>query len=151
MSLLHRLLRGPPAPIAVVQLRSATDILARFHESGGEATAALRLTRDQVAGLQREVEDDERWPRLVEMARRIGDPWNADDWPLGFDPLVCCVPLCARVDYACATCPVGQRQGNMSCAHPSSLFGQIGDLVRRGDRDALLRYLRETDAILVSL
>ncbi len=82
------------------------------------------------------------------MARQAGDPWNADDWPLGFDALVCAAPLCADVSFECARCPVGQRQGGSSCAHPTSAFGSIGVRVREGNRDAVREQVAAIEAML---
>ncbi|MCH9680704.1 MAG: hypothetical protein K0V04_04650 [Deltaproteobacteria bacterium] len=82
------------------------------------------------------------------MARQAGDPWNADDWPLGFDALVCAAPLCADVSFECARCPVGQQQQGQSCAHPESAFGRIGVLVRQGRRDAVLQQITRIEEIL---
>lgn len=142
-------LRRKPEPVARrVRLRSAEDSKRRYQEDGANRAAAIAGTRRQVAGLRYEIADDARWARLVTMARQIGDPWNADDWPLGFDGLVVAVPLCTDVSFECARCPVGQRQDGRSCAHPKSAFGRIGDLVRRDDRDGLRAQLDSIEALL---
>lgn len=130
------------------RLLPATEAIARYRRHGGDSAAAIGEVRRQLRGLRRELADDERWARLVRMARQAGDPWNADDWPLGFDALVCAIPLCTHVSFECAGCPVGRRQEGRSCAHPTSAFGRVGDLVRRGDRAALVEHLAAIEAIL---
>ena len=114
-----------------------------------DLAAALDGSRQQLAGLRRELDEDDRWERLVRLARQAGDPWNADDWPLGFDALVVPIPLCTHLSFECARCPVGQRQDGRSCAHPDSAFGRVGELVRRGDRDGLRAWLDELRTRLV--
>ncbi len=94
------------------------------------------------------MDNDASWARLQEIVRRARDPWNADDWPLGFDALLCCVPLCTDVDYECARCPVGRTQDGMSCAHPESAFGAIWGLVERGDRDGLRARIERLERLL---
>lgn len=136
--------------IAVVatRLRSAEEVLSAFRGDGGDAAAALRWSLRQIEGLRREVQDAARWQRLLALVAKTGDVWNAEDWPYGFDALVCCAPLCARVSFECERCPVGKRQGSISCAHPQSLFGRIGEHVRAGDRDALLAHLQDVEIVL---
>lgn len=131
-----------------VRLRSAAEVVAAFRADGGDGQAALRWSLRQIEGLRREVEDAGRWRRLLALVAKTGDVWNAEDWPYGFDALVCCAPLCARVSFECGRCPVGQRQGARSCAHPQSLFGRIGELVRAGDRDALLAHLHDVERVI---
>lgn len=123
--------------------------MATYREAGADLRAALDGSLAQVRGLRAEVDDDARWDALVELVRRTGDPWNADDWPLGFDPLLCCVPLCTHVAYECARCPVGVRQDGMACAHPTSHFGRIGQLVAAGDRPGLIVHLERLEALLI--
>lgn len=150
VGLLTRLLRRPsPLPShSPSRLRPAGEAIERYRQQGGDEAAAIEGAREQLAGLRRELDDDERWERLVLMARRIGDPWNADDWPLGFDALLCVIPLCTHVAFECARCPVGSEQAGRSCAHPSTAIGRIGDLVRRGDRPALREHLDLLEARL---
>lgn len=136
--------RAEPGP----RLVPSTQIIRRYREEGGDEPAALRGALAQLAGLRRELADDERWARLVRMVRETGDVWNADDWPAGFDPLVCAAPLCDRVAFECARCPVGQRQGARSCAHPDTAFGRVGQLVAAGRRDALREHLDQLEALL---
>ena len=133
------------------QLLPAPEAIARYRREGGDPAAAVRGAKQQLAGLRREVDDDARWQRLILMARQIGDPWNADDWPLGFDALLCAIPLCTDVAFECARCPIGQRQEGRSCAHPTSAFGVIGDLVRRADRDGLRTHLDALGRVLEQL
>lgn len=132
----------------LVRLRPAGEAIERYRQQGAGTTAALEGARQQLDGLRRELDDDERWDRLVLIARQIGDPWNADDWPLGFDALLCAITLCTHVSFECARCPVGRRQGGGSCAHPSSAFGRIGDLVRRADRDGLREHITALQHLL---
>jgi hypothetical protein len=143
--------RGGPSSSAVdptSRLRPASEAIERYHRAGGNEAAALEGVRQQLAGLRRELDDDARWERLVRLARQAGDPWNADDWPLGFDALVCAIPLCTQVSFECARCPVGRQQAEHSCAHPSTPIGRIGELVRRGDRPGLYAQLDELEARL---
>jgi hypothetical protein len=130
------------------RLRPATEAIDRYRLAGASEAAALEGVRQQLAGLRRELDDDARWARLVRLARQAGDPWNADDWPLGFDALVCAIPLCTHVSFECARCPVGRQQQERSCAHPSTPLGRIGDLVRRADRPGLRAQLDELEARL---
>ena len=135
----------------VHRLLPAADIVERYRRGGADERAAIDGTLTQIRGLREEIESEKRWKALVELARRIGDPWNADDWPLGFDPLLLCVPLCTNVDYECARCPIGQRQDDQSCTHPTSHFGRLGDLVRRADHPALLAALDSLEQTLVRI
>lgn len=152
VGLLTRLIRrtGPPSSPAPSpsRLLPAGEAIERYRRAGGDEAAALEGMRQQLAGLRRELDDDARWERLVLMARQIGDPWNADDWPLGFDALLCAIPLCTHVAFECARCPVGRQQEGRSCAHPATAVGRIGDLVRRGDRPALREHLDELEVRL---
>jgi hypothetical protein len=153
VSLLNRLLRRPaPDPASQgPRLRPAGEAVERYRQRGTDERAALEEVRQQLAGLRREVDDGERWDRLVRLARQAGDPWNADDWPLGFDALLCAIPLCTHVSFECARCPVGRQQEGRSCAHPGTAFGRIGELVRRGDRPGLCEHLDELEARLESV
>ncbi|MEM7156863.1 MAG: hypothetical protein AAF799_28695 [Myxococcota bacterium] len=142
-------LRRKPEPKArPIRLRSAEDCVQRYRSAGADDKAAIEGARRQIAGLRHEIADDARWARLVTMARQIGDPWNADDWPSGFDGLLCAITLCTHVSFECARCPVGRRQDGRSCAHPNTAFGRIGDLVRRDDRSGLRSQLDSIEAIL---
>jgi hypothetical protein len=154
VGLLHRLRRSlrPPSPAdSRPQLLPAADAIARYRHHGADEAAALEAAQYQLAGLRRELDDDDRWHRLVRLARQIGDPWNADDWPLGFDALLCVIPLCTHVSFECARCPVGRQQDGRSCAHPSTAIGRIGDLVRRGDRPALREHVDQLQARLTAI
>lgn len=142
---------GPAEATAPTRLSSAVAIEARLRREGGDLGAALRCGHAQIAGLLAEIDDDIRWARLRELARRIGDPWNADDWPLGFDALLLVVPLCKRVDYECGQCPVGRRQEGRSCAHPQTRIGSLGALIRGGDREEVRNRLDELAAELRAL
>jgi hypothetical protein len=155
VGLLSRLRRSPaPAPSSAdarPRLRPADEAIARYRERGGTEAAALAEARQQLAGLRGEIDDDARWARLVRLARQAGDPWNADDWPLGFDALLCVHVLCTHLAFECERCPVGRQQAGCSCAHPHTAIGRIGDLVRRGDRDGLRVQLGELEARLGSV
>jgi hypothetical protein len=129
-------------------LYSATDVVARWRGEGGHAEGAIRWTLRQLDALRCEVEDEARWQRLVLLVVKTGDVWNAEDWPYGFDPLLVCAPLCANVRFECERCPVGRRQSAMSCAHPQTMFGRIGEHVRRGERELLLAHLRSIEGAL---
>lgn len=140
--------RSRPHTAEVVRLVAAPQAIARYHEHGSTQGAAIDGALRQLQGLSAEVDDDTRWARLIRLARDIGDPWNADDWPLGFDGLLCAIPLCTHVSFECARCPVGQRQGERSCAHPTTAIGKLGDFVRRGDRAGLRTHIAAITAML---
>lgn len=151
--MLRRLLqRIGAAPLALraapPMLVPAAELLPRFREGGGGSAAAIALTRGQVDALDHLVEDDAGWARLCDLVARAGDPWNADDWPLGFDPLMLCAALCDDVAFECVRCPVGERQDGWSCAHPRSLFGFVLTLVAAGERSRLRRHLEDVRAVL---
>ncbi|MEX1362839.1 MAG: hypothetical protein AB1Z98_06920 [Nannocystaceae bacterium] len=148
VGLLRRLLERSSPPPAGPRLRPAGEAIERYRDRGGDPAAALEGARAQLLGLRHELDDDPRWDRLVLIARQIGDPWNADDWPLGFDALLCVITLCTQVSFECARCPVGRAQQGRSCAHPSTAVGRIGDLVRRGDRQGLRAHIDQTIARL---
>ncbi|MBC8073590.1 MAG: hypothetical protein IAG13_35035, partial [Deltaproteobacteria bacterium] len=112
------------------------------------AARANQLALAQVAALRELIEHQGGWARLQELVARAGDPWNADDWPDGFDALMLCAPLCDEVAFECVRCAVGQRQGGMSCAHPRSLFGRVLPLIMHGDRAALREHLHTIEAVL---
>lgn len=134
----------PPAP----RLVPARVLLPQFRERGRGREAAIALTRGQLDALEHVVDDDEGWTRLCEIVRRAGDPWNADDWPDGFDPLMLCAALCDDVAFECVRCPVGERQAGSSCAHPSSLFGFVLGLITKGERARLRTHLHDVRAVL---
>jgi hypothetical protein len=135
-----------PAPTAA-RLVPAVELVARFRAARGPAFA-LALTRAQVDAALALVNDERGWQRLQELVARAGDPWNADDWPDGFDPLLLCAALCDDVAFECVRCPVGQRQDGRSCAHPQSLFGSLLPLLMRGERAAVADRLRAIDDVL---
>jgi hypothetical protein len=137
-----------PAAIASGALIPARELVARFRGEGGGAARASALTEAQVRAMLAQVLDEPGWARLGELVARAGDPWNADDWPDGFDPLMLCAPLCDHVAFECVRCAVGQRQGGMSCAHPRSLFGRLLPLVMHGDRSRVLEHLHTIAAVL---
>lgn len=130
------------------RLRPAGVVRERYREQGATRDAAITEALAQLDGLKHEVESDDRWSRLVRLARQAGDPWNADDWPLGFDALTCAVSLCTHVDYECARCPIGQAQDARSCAHPTTAFGRIGILVKEAEREALLAHIAAVQSLL---
>lgn len=125
------------------------DIVLRWQKAGGTARQALELSRAQVAAVRGLVADEVGWQRLEEAARlRAFDSWLVTDWPHSFDELIVCAPLCQRVNWECQRCPVGQRQGGVSCANPDSLFGRIGVLLREADRPGLAAYLETVERTL---
>lgn len=147
IELREALRRGRPrAPL--VRLLPASEIKARLQCDGITDATARKWTLHQLAGLRREVDGDASWLRLCELVRRAADPWNADDWPLGFDALLCCVPLCTLVSFECKRCCVGQQQGGMSCAHPQSAFGTIWGRIHDRDRDGLRDHLARLERLL---
>lgn len=148
MGLLARLRRRPRSVDTGPRLLPAGDAIDRYRAAGATEATAVTGARQQLAGLRRELDDDARWDRLVRLSRRAGDPWNADDWPLGFDGLLCAITLCTHVSFECARCPVGRRQDGRSCAHPSTAFGRIDDLVRRGDRAGVREHLDALEVML---
>lgn len=134
-----------PSPPALVP---AAELLPRFRAAGRGRAAAIALTHAQLDGLAHVVADDDGWTRLRAMVLRAGDPWNADDWPDGFDPLLLCAALCDDVAFECVRCPVGERQGGSSCAHPGSLFGAVLPWIVAGDRSRLRAHLDDVRAVL---
>ena len=154
MSLLRRLLRRASAPSPQdgrPRLRSGEDVVAHYRKRGATAAAATELALEQVRALRALVRDEPGWERLTTLVARAGDPWNADDWPLGFDALICCASLCTHVDYECRRCPIGQTQEARSCAHPGTAFGTITALLSRGDRPGLEAHLQRLEATLCDL
>ena len=125
-------------------------ILEGWRASGGTPEPAREWTRRQVRALVDIVADDGAWELLLgKVASGRGqDAWLALDWPLGFDELLLCAPLCQLVSFECARCTIGARQESYSCAHPSSVFGHVGELLQRADRDGLVRHLRHVMALL---
>ncbi len=115
-------------------LRSATDVVAQWQAQGSTPEAALALARAQADALGELLEDDDGWQRLLSIARRTVDPWFVTDWPDTFDPLVIVLPLCKTVDWACATCPLGQQQDDRACAHPEVPVGRLGTAVSTAQR-----------------
>jgi len=151
--MLLRVIRRVLAPAqatapAAGRLVPATELVARFRAARGGPTLALSLTRAQVEAARALVHDEHGWQRLQDLVARAGDPWNADDWPDGFDPLLLCAALCDDVAFECVRCPVGQRQDGRSCAHPQSLFGSLLPLLMRGERAAVADHLRAIDDLL---
>jgi len=126
------------------------EILAAWRAAGATPAAALHWTHEQVRALRRLIQDPEGWRRLLQVhaSGRAQDSWLATDWPTGFDELLVCAPLCTLVNFECARCTIGARQQAMTCAHPATVFGRIGAILERGDREALLRHLDEVEAML---
>jgi hypothetical protein len=129
---------------------SHDQIYGKWLEMGGGLDNALVLTKQQLKGFEELVCSDSGWQNLLEIASRgrTQDAWLAADWPTGFDELVLCVPLCKLVDWECSKCTVGSRQNDFSCASDNSLFGLIGVLVERQDRQALLKHLKKIEIML---
>ncbi|MEM6296752.1 MAG: hypothetical protein AAGA54_36130 [Myxococcota bacterium] len=113
-------------------LRSATEVVAKWQDAGSTPEAALALAQTQAAGLGELLGDAQGWDRLVSIAQRTVDPWFVTDWPDTFDPLVLVLPLCKTVDWACATCPIGQQQDDRACAHPEVPVGRLGAAISAG-------------------
>jgi hypothetical protein len=125
-------------------------LIAAWRRDGAGPAAALQWTASQVAAFARLVADDAGWERLLAIFERgrAADSWLATDWPSGFDELLLCAPLCQLVQFECARCTIGERQGSLSCAHPGTVFGRIGELLRQRDRLLLLRHLESAAAML---
>ncbi len=140
--------RPANSPAPGPRLVPAAVLVPQFRARGGGPATARIVTAAQLDGLQALVATDQGWARLCELVARAGDPWNSDDWPDGFDPLMLCAALCDDVAFECVRCPVGQRQGGSSCAHPQSLFGYVLTLVARGDRPQLVVHLEDIRAVL---
>ncbi len=154
--MLLRVLRRVLAPVRETspphaRLVPAVELVARFRAARGGPPLALALTRAQVEAARTLVQDERGWQRLQDLVARAGDPWNADDWPDGFDPLLLCAALCDDVAFECVRCPVGQRQDGRSCAHPQSLFGALLPMLLHGDRNAVVDRLRVIDDLLATL
>ncbi|MCI0561128.1 MAG: hypothetical protein MN733_21800 [Nitrososphaera sp.] len=125
-------------------------ILTQWKSHGATAEAARMLTLQQVEAFEQIVEDDACWLHLlsiVDSGRNI-DSWMARDWPVDFDELLLCVPLCKLVDYECRRCTIGSRQQAHSCAHSDTVFGRIGVLLQEKNRDALRAHLRSIREML---
>jgi len=103
-------------------------------ELGGDLEAALAVASEQAESLERELEDDDGWARLVSIARRTSDPWFVTDWPDTFDPLMLVLPLCRTFDWECARCPVGRQQEDRACAHPEVPVTRLGAAVSSARR-----------------
>jgi len=125
-------------------------LIAAWRQDGATPRAALRWTGSQVSAFATLVADDEDWERLLAIFERgrAADSWLATDWPSGFDELLLCAPLCQLVQFECARCTIGSRQAALSCAHPGTVFGRIGELLRQHDRLGLLRHLEAVAAML---
>lgn len=108
-----------------------------------DSESARLLTLKQVEAFEEIVADDEGWKFLLASfnSGRDTDAWLATDWPAGFDELLLCVPLCKLVDFECSKCTVGKRQENNSCAHDDSLFGYVAEILKRQDRDELMKHI----------
>ena len=83
-------------------------ILEGWCTSGGTPEAAREWTRRQVLAFGGIVGDDAAWELLLgKVASGRGqDAWLALDWPLGFDELLLCAPLCRLVSFECARCTI---------------------------------------------
>lgn len=133
-------------------LLSHDQIYSKWLELGGGFENALALTKEQVSGIEKIVNDDDGWKNLLEIAARgrTQDAWLATDWPSGFDELILCLPLCKLVDWECAKCTIGSRQQNFSCAHDNSLFGLVGVFVETANRDGLKEHLKKIETMLAN-
>jgi hypothetical protein len=131
-------------------LLSHDQIYSKWLELGGGFENALALTKEQLSGIEKIVNDDGGWNSLLEIAAkgRTQDAWLATDWPAGFDELILCLPLCKLVDWECAKCTIGSRQNNYSCANDRSLFGLVGVFVENGDRAGLKEHLKKIGKML---
>jgi hypothetical protein len=125
-------------------------LIAAWRQDGASQRAALRWTGSQVGAFAAMVADDDEWARLLSIFERgrAADSWLATDWPSGFDELLLCAPLCQLVQFECARCTIGSRQAALSCAHPGTVFGRIGELLRQHDRLGLLSHLEAVAAML---
>lgn len=134
----------------IEKLLDYNSIYNEWKSQGKTVEAARLLSLEQIDAFEKIVNDDESWQKLLEIAAagRREDAWLAADWPAGFDELLLCVPLCKLVDWECAKCIVGKKQNNMSCAHDDSLFGLVGELLIRGERDALKMHISVLKKIL---
>src|SRR4030095_3711430 len=132
------------------ELKSYNDILTVWVDSGATEEAAIELTLGQVEAFEKIVEDDKKWPVLLERFRqgRMYDSWIAADWPKGFDELVLCAPLCKLVEWECAKCCVGRKQNNFSCANDDSLFGYIAVVLSHEDRELIKEHIAKIKLLL---
>ena len=132
------------------KLLNYTQIYNLWLNHGATEEAAKDLTIQQIDAFEEIVNNDEGWEKLLEISDRgrNHDAWLAADWPAGFDELLLCVPLCKLVDWECAKCTIGKRQGNNSCAYENSVFGYIGELVKSYSRKELLSHLNSVKKML---
>jgi hypothetical protein len=132
------------------KLLNYTQIYNLWLNRGATEEAAKDLTIQQIDAFEEIVSDDQGWENLLLISSRgrFDDAWLAADWPSGFDELLLCVPLCKLVDWECAKCTIGRRQGNYSCANENSVFGYIGELVNGYSRKELLMHLKSIRKML---
>ncbi|HEY3250308.1 MAG TPA: hypothetical protein VGK25_04245 [Ignavibacteria bacterium] len=131
-------------------LKGYNEVLSLWQRKGSTEQAGIELTLSQAEALERIVDDDNKWKKLIEIFRRgrAYDPWLAVDWPEGFDELVLCAPLCKYVEWECARCYVGKRQKNFSCANEDSLFGYIAVLLSLENRDLIKEHIQNIKNLL---
>lgn len=136
--------------LLIENLLNYEEVFSKWQKQGADFDSAVIITKEQVAALEKIVNDDRSWEKLIEisMRGRVEDAWLAQDWPEGFDELVVCVPLCKLVEWECAKCTIGSRQKNFSCSHDNSLFGYIGTLVSNNDREGLVNHLQKVKLML---
>ncbi len=136
----------------IEELLSYEEIDNKWRQSRMNSDAAVLLTLNQLEAFEKIVADDEAWKFLMTAFNRGRDvdAWLASDWPVGFDELVLCLPLCKLVDFECSKCTVGRRQENNSCANDFSLFGYIAELLKIPDREGLLDHINTVKKILLS-
>ncbi|MEO8664744.1 MAG: hypothetical protein ABI462_04540 [Ignavibacteria bacterium] len=136
----------------IKELLTYDGIIHKWAASNMTSKAAAELTLEQVAAFEKIVGDDEAWEVLLTAfnSGRDVDAWLASDWPVGFDELLLCVPLCKLVEFECHKCTVGSRQDNNSCAHDYSLFGYIAELLKIPDRKVLIGHIEDIKKILMS-
>jgi len=134
----------------IEKLQDYNSIYGEWKALGRTAESARLLSLKQVEAFAQIVYDDESWHKLLEIAAagRNEDAWLAADWPAGFDELLLCIPLCKLVDWECSKCIVGKKQNNISCAHDDSLFGWVGELVIKNEREALKKHIENIKKIL---
>ncbi len=136
--------------LMIDKLQNYGSIYNEWKELGKSAEAARLLTIKQIGSFEQIVNDNESWSKLLEItaAGRREDAWLAADWPAGFDELLLCVPLCKLVDWECGKCIIGKQQNNVSCAHDDSLFGWVGELVIRNEREMLKHHIGNLKKVL---
>jgi hypothetical protein len=132
------------------ELKNYDSVIEEWIIKGNDAETAKTVTIEQVDALIEICSIDEKWKKLLEIFRsgRIHDSWLAANWPVGFDELILCAPLCKLVDWECAKCHVGMRQNNFSCANDDSLFGYIAVLLAVEKRELLLKHLAKIKLVL---